>query len=247
MTKTRKLFNMIRGIVLRRQTDSAGNPLIFKNNKKTGKENTLAELMALKKQWQKSHKRNYPEMYIEIGDYTYGFPMVKHWPGNSKLTVGKFCSFAQGVTILLGGEHAAEWISTYPFYGMLHAFKDKRETYIKNGERLLLGCDVTIGNDVWVGTGATIMSGTVIGDGCIIGANALVTRNKRLPPYSIWGGVPVKQIGIRFSPETVLQLETIKWWNWPDEDICNAIPLLLSGDSNALVEYYTSNISWNER
>jgi acetyltransferase-like isoleucine patch superfamily enzyme len=234
----KRIVYKIYDMVFRRHRDIAGNPLILKINKRTKKEDALEELKTLRKNWAETHKRCYPQAHIEIGDYTYGFPKVKHWPGNSTLKIGKFCSFAEGVTILLGGEHAVNWITTYPFYGMLHAFKDRRGDYVKNGQRLLLGTDVVIGNDVWVGTDAAIMSGVVAGNGCVIGANALVTRNRQLPPYTIWGGNPAKQIGVRFPPETVEQLETLKWWDWSDEDICGAIPFLLSDDIVSLAAYY---------
>jgi acetyltransferase-like isoleucine patch superfamily enzyme len=234
----KKIIYGIYDVLFRRHKDIAGNPLVLKINRRTKEEDALEELKTLKKNWTETQRRCYPQPYIEIGDYTYGFPKVKHWPGNSTLKIGKFCSFAEGVTILLGGEHAVNWITTYPFYGMLHAFKDKRREYVKNDRCLLLGTDVVIGNDVWVGTGVTIMSGVVAGNGCVIGANALVTRNKHLPPYTIWGGNPAKQIGVRFPDDIITLLNSLEWWNWSDEDICGAIPFLLSDDIAALAEYY---------
>jgi acetyltransferase-like isoleucine patch superfamily enzyme len=235
--------------ILRRQSNQVGTlgggdkALIKKVTKKTNRENPLEELRGLKEKLRKNNKNNYPQKNIEIGDYTYGFPKVKGWTDQVKLKIGKFCSIAEGVLILLGGDHAAEWISAYPFYGFLHAFKDKRKDYVKNGNKVLMGNDVIIGNDVWIATNATIMSGVVIGDGCIIGANALITKDKRLPDYSIWAGVPATQMGMRFPDEMVSQLKSIKWWDWPDEDICNAIPLLLNNDVASLTAYYRANIA----
>lgn len=54
---------------------------------------------------------------------------------------------------------------------------------------------VVIGNDVWIGHGATILKGVHIGDGAIIAAGAVVTHD--VEPFSIFGGVPAKQIGVR--------------------------------------------------
>jgi acetyltransferase-like isoleucine patch superfamily enzyme len=31
------------------------------------------------------------------------------------LKIGKFCSIAQSVTVLLGGGHRPDWVTTYPF------------------------------------------------------------------------------------------------------------------------------------
>src|SRR5512140_2674511 len=50
-----------------------------------------------------------------IGDWTYGRPFVYRWDSKSSLTIGRFCSIADGVKILLGGEHRTNWVSTYPF------------------------------------------------------------------------------------------------------------------------------------
>ena len=51
---------------------------------------------------------------------------------------------------------------------------------------------VYIGRRVWIGDGACILSGVTIGDGAIIGANAIVTG--RIPPGTIWAGIPARQI-----------------------------------------------------
>ena len=52
---------------------------------------------------------------FEIGDFTYGNPKILHWGENASLKIGKFCSIADEVTILLGGNHRVDWISTFPF------------------------------------------------------------------------------------------------------------------------------------
>ena len=41
--------------------------------------------------------------------------MVKSWGEGATLKIGKFCSIASNVTILLGGNHRIDWVSTYPF------------------------------------------------------------------------------------------------------------------------------------
>ena len=45
----------------------------------------------------------------EIGDWTYGAPDVYTWGEGSTLNIGRFCSIAPRVTILLGGEHNVGW------------------------------------------------------------------------------------------------------------------------------------------
>lgn len=50
---------------------------------------------------------------------------------------------------------------------------------------------------MWVGTNVTILKGVTLGRGCIIAAGAVVTKS--VPPYTIYGGVPAKFIGLRFK------------------------------------------------
>ena len=52
---------------------------------------------------------------------------------------------------------------------------------------------VVIEDDVWLGAGAVILPGVTIGQGAIVGAGAVVTAN--VPPFTIVGGVPARQIG----------------------------------------------------
>ncbi len=51
--------------------------------------------------------------------------------------------------------------------------------------------------DAWIGFGAIIIAGVRLGRGSIVAAGAVVTKN--IPPYEIWGGVPARKIGDRFS------------------------------------------------
>lgn len=52
--------------------------------------------------------------------------------------------------------------------------------------------NVEIGNNVFIGMNVVIVKPVTIGDGAIVGANSVV--NKDIPPYTIWGGNPVKFI-----------------------------------------------------
>lgn len=64
--------------------------------------------------------------------------------------------------------------------------------------------NIVIGNDVWIGYEAVIMAGVHIGDGAIIAARAVVTKD--VPPYTIVGGTPAKEIRKRFDAEVIEQL-----------------------------------------
>lgn len=131
---------------------------------------------------------------FSIGDFTHGVPTVHFYDGKTKLTIGKYCSLAAGIQIVLGGNHHTEWTSTYAFYQETDSFPAWDE--INNNSRHR--GDITIGNDVWIGRNALILSGANIGDGAVIGAGAVVAGN--IPPYSIAIGNPAKVIKYRFTP-----------------------------------------------
>ena len=88
--------------------------------------------------------------------------------------------------------------------------------------------DIVIGNDVWIGYEAVIMSGVTIGDGAIIGTRAVVTKD--VPPYTIVGGVPAKQIRKRFPEEIISELLKLKWWDWTFKKISQNMEFIKNGD-----------------
>mgnify|MGYP002518524061 CR=1 FL=1 len=92
--------------------------------------------------------------------------------------------------------------------------------------------DTVIGNDVWIGYEAVIMPGVKIGDGAIIGTRAVVTKD--VAPYTIVGGVPAKPIRRRFDDATIEKLEALHWWDWDFDKIKHNIPIIQSGDIEAL-------------
>lgn len=87
---------------------------------------------------------------------------------------------------------------------------------------------------MWIGYEATILSGVRIGDGAIIGARALVTKD--VPPYTVVGGVPAKELKQRFDPSTIQKLQQLQWWDWPYEKIQREIPYLKNGDIDQLTK-----------
>lgn len=153
--------------------------------------------------------------------------VLYHYPiNNDSLIIGKFSSIACGTRFIFNcANHTMKSLSTYTFplfyeeWGLEKG--DVATAWDNRG-------DIVVGNDVWIGYGALIMAGVHIGDGAIIGLRAVVTRD--VPPYTIVGGVPAREIRKRFDERTIEKLLELKWWNWPFERIQQALPYIQSGD-----------------
>jgi len=157
--------------------------------------------------------------------------------GSDRLLIGSFCSIGSGAAFIMAGNqgHRNDWISTFPFHWMndVPAFAGAANGYEPAG-------DTVIGNDVWIGSEAIIMPGVRIGDGAVIGTRALVTRD--VEPYAIVGGNPAKPIRKRFEDRLIALLLEMKWWDWSDDQLIAVMPLLTSGDVEALHRYFVQNI-----
>ena len=173
-----------------------------------------------------SHTRNAMAGWVAahgwcIGDYSYGAPDVLE-PHMSTVTIGRFCSIAQGVTIILGN-HNHHFATTYPFGSLRNEWPDLPpvQDHKTRGP-------VVIGNDVWIGKGVLIMSGVTVGNGAVLAANAVITRN--VEPYAVVGGNPARHIAYRFDSETVRRLHALAWWDWPKPRLDALLPLMMSED-----------------
>ena len=181
---------------------------------------------------------------IEVGDYTIYNDFVAdpllfeknnvlyHYPiHREELIIGKFCSIACGTKFLFNcANHTLKSLSTYTFplfYEEWELEKSNITTAWNNKG------DIVIGNDVWIGYEAVIMAGVHIGDGAIIAARAVVTKD--VPPYTIVGGTPAKEIRKRFDAEVIEQLLILKWWDWSTDKIHQCLPYIAEGKLDELL------------
>lgn len=134
----------------------------------------------------------------------------------SHVKVGKYSSIGPGVETVVGNHPTRTYVALHPafytdkkFVGMKISNKTTYEeySYTDETEQWL----VEIGNDAWIGANAKILNGCRIGDGAIVAAGAVVTRD--VPPYTIVGGVPAKEIRKRFTEEQIEFLLKFQWWN----------------------------------
>jgi hypothetical protein len=103
---------------------------------------------------------DFPQVQMSVGRHTYATGLtIKAFPSfnSHKITIGAFCSFAEGITIIAGGEHFYRRFTTFPINLLC---EDQNLPWHEGSKG-----DITIGNDVWIGYGATILSGVTIGDG----------------------------------------------------------------------------------
>lgn len=138
-----------------------------------------------------------------IWDYTYWKPRISFDNWTQKLVIWKYCSIAENVEIMMGWNHRADRISTYPF-SVITECPSKKECATSNW-------DVIVGNDVWICKNVTIMSGVTIGNGAVIALWSVVTKD--VEPYSIVGWIPAKIIKYRFAKEKIELLLKNKRWN----------------------------------
>ena len=164
----------------------------------------------------------------DVGRHTYGWPVVYDAKEGARLKIGKYCSIANGTIIMLGGEHRWDWVTTYPFPVLWPPAAGIEGHAATKG-------DVIIGNDVWMGIGVTILSGVTIGDGAVIGAGSLVSRD--VPPYAVAVGNPCRVVRDRFSAEQREALLALRWWDWPDGLVGEALPYLLGDDVDGLLAF----------
>lgn len=129
---------------------------------------------------------------ISVGEATYGLLTVYRWSSEGEgLRIGNYCSIASGVKFILGGNHATNMISTYPF---AHYFEENQIVAETKGP-------IVVEDDVWVGTDVTILSGITIGKGAVIAAGSMIIRD--VPPYAIMGGNPAKVLRFRLCENDI--------------------------------------------
>ena len=87
---------------------------------------------------------------------------------------------------------------------------------------------------------AIIMPGVSIGEGAIVAAGSVVSKN--VPPYTIVGGNPAKEIKKRFTDSEINKLMEMRWFDWDRELVERAIPLLSSSSIEQLYDFYNSQV-----
>lgn len=91
-----------------------------------------------------------------------------------------------------GGVTIGDRVYTSPFTQIIavnHVFADKERPFTEQG---ITAEGIIIEDDVWLGAGAVITDGVRVGKGAVVAAGAVVTKD--VPPHTIVGGVPAREI-----------------------------------------------------
>ena len=122
---------------------------------------------------------------VSIGYMSY--VNANSWVENCE--IGNYCSISDHV--MIGpAEHSLDKILLHPIAGN----KPSKRVYI--------------GHDVLISHGATVLQGVRIGNGAVIAAGAVVTKD--VGPYTVWGGVPAKEIRKRFTEKQIEEISNLK-------------------------------------
>jgi len=149
-----------------------------------------------------------PLKKVSIGRRTHGAIHALHWGHpDERLRIGHFCSIGGGVEFLLGGNHAMDGFSTFPF----------KVKYLGHPQEALPKGPIVIGDDVWIGNRATLLSGSSVGQGAVIGACAVVAGT--VPAYAVVAGNPARVVRYRFAPEVIKHLLRLDYSRITDEAI----------------------------
>ena len=130
--------------------------------------------------------------------------------------IGKNCYLAENAVIVgdvVIGEGCSIWFSTVlrgdvnsirignhvniQDGSVLHTLYEKSTVEI--GDYVSIGHNVTvhgakINNYALIGMGSTLLDYVEVGAGAIVAAGSVVLSNTKIPPYTLWAGVPAKMI-----------------------------------------------------
>ena len=90
-----------------------------------------------------------------------------NFSARKSILIGDNCMFANNVVVI---DHDHDYINGVGF----------------------IAKKIVIEDDVWIAANVVILKGVHIGRGSVVAAGSVVTND--IPPYTVWGGIPAKQL-----------------------------------------------------
>lgn len=179
-------------------------------------------------------KRSFPILTIGRGSYIEQAIVENVLDSNLiyNLHIGRYSCIASDVTFIIDLNHDYKRVSLGRIPGVLY---QRPSLTRRKGQIIIM-------NDCWIGEHVTILSGVTIGNGAVVAAGAVVTKD--IPPYAIAAGNPAEVIGFRFEQAQIEALNLIRWWNWPEEEICREADSLY-GNVDTFIDRYLSRAKDN--
>ena len=113
------------------------------------------------------------------------------------VTIGDHVMFGPGTTIITGN-HRIDIMGKY----MTQVTNADKIVNIDGITQNPYDAPITFEGDNWIGANVTILKGVTMEKGSVVAAGAVVTKD--IPPYEIWGGIPARRIGKRFTEEQIV-------------------------------------------
>ncbi|MGH1445320.1 MAG: chloramphenicol acetyltransferase [Cognatishimia sp.] len=179
--------------------------------------------------------------YVEIGqgtrlahshidDYSY----CDRFCDIANASVGKFSNIASYVRIG-ATDHPMDKASLHHFhYRSADYFDDATHDQSWFSHRKNRRC--VIGHDTWLGHGAQVRPEVTIGHGAVVAGGAIVTKD--VPPYMIVAGIPAEPLRARFKTDISDRLMALAWWDWPHEQLRQALTDFRALSAEAFLERY---------
>ncbi len=139
--------------------------------------------------------REVPYRNIEIGDYvTIGRWVTFEIGREGKLILDDRALLADNIILSTHSEiYIGKWTAIAENVSIRGTFHDmaKNTEYRKQGSGTK---PIRIEEDAGIGAGCVVLMGSVVPKGTFIGSNSTVTGSKKLEPYSLYAGHPLKLI-----------------------------------------------------
>lgn len=142
---------------------------------------------------------------ITVSDYVFIDQAVRLDAMAGAIEIGRRIHIAPYAMILGvgGGVHLGDYVGVGAFariYSHSEAPIDGKRMsgpMIPESMKGMITAPVRVERDGLIGTGAVVLPGVTVGEGAVVAANSLVTAGTQIKPWTIYGGVPARLLGLR--------------------------------------------------